>query len=190
MTMTATEPQEAPRADPFAKARAAKAARAAQRAAHAEPPAAPAAADPAIAELKAMVAALAEQNKGLAAQVQKLSSAPPLSSTPGPEKKLQDFIKSMRPGEHREGIKEVRDSDIVAMEGAYRSGDIVRIKPDTARAVAWSKTQKDGGPIYGQVLQYLGRTENKRGPRKYKVHFQGVGRDGVTENEIELVKSA
>lgn len=146
--------------------------------------------DNSIAELKAMMAGLAEQNKVLAEQMLKLQAAPKLPTTSGPEKKLQDFIKSMRPGEQRDGIREVRDSDIVAMDGAFKSGDIVSIRPETPRAIAWRKALKDEGPIYGQVLQYLGRTENKRGPRKYKVHFNGIGRDGVTEDEVEFVKSA
>ena len=143
-----------------------------------------------MAELKAMIAQLAEQNKALADQVAKLQTAPKLPMTPGPEKKLQDFIKSMKVGEQRDGIRDVRDSDVVAMEGAYSSGDIVAIKPDTFKAKKWRESLKDDGPIYGQVLQYLGRTKNKRGPRKYKVHFNGIGRDGVTEDEIEFVKAA
>jgi len=143
-----------------------------------------------LAEMKALFAKLAEQNSTLAEEVRALKAAPKLSTTPGPERKLQDFMKKMKPGEQRDGIREVYDSDIMAMDGALRGGDIVLIKPETQKGKAWAKTQKEPGPIYGTVLQYLGRTQNKRGPRKYKVHFMGVGRDGVTENEIDFVQSA
>lgn len=140
--------------------------------------------------MKAKLDAQTAQNKTLAEQVQRLQDATSLTRTPGPEKRLQEFMKAMRPGEQRDGVKEVRDTDILAMEGAYRSGDIVAIKPGTFKEQRWRDSLKHADPIYGQVLQYLGRTKNKRGPRKYKVHFQGIGKDGVTEDELELVKSA
>ena len=140
-------------------------------------------------QLMAQVATLAEQNKALAEQVQKLQGAPKLPRTPGPERKLQEFIASMKPGEQRDGVRETWDSDAVALEGAWRSGDIVMLKPESPRHAPWRKTLKHDDPIYGQVLQYLGRTKNKRGPRKYKVHFAGMGRDGVTEDELEFVRA-
>ena len=167
-----TEVAEKPKTDRMAKARAAKVQR-----------------DNELAEMKTALAQVVEQNKLLTEQVRSIAQAPRMPTTPGPEKKLGDFIKGMRPGESREGIKEVRDSDQVAMEGAFRSGDIVAIKPDTQKGKAWRLVLKSDDPIYGTVLQYLGRTESKRGPRKYKVHFKGVGKDGVTEDEVDFIQS-
>ena len=142
-----------------------------------------------LSELKEMVAGLTANNAALADQVRSIQAAPKIPTTPGPEKKLADFIKGMRPGETRDGIKEVRDTDLLSQEGAWRSGDIVAIKPDTQKGKAWRLSLKSDEPIYGTVLQYLGRTQDKRGPRKYKVHFKGIGRDGVTEQEVDFIQS-
>lgn len=183
--------------DRFAKAREAKAAKRAVAQAQAV-------------EQDEKIARLEAQIEELSAKLGQALSAPKLPTHEGPDRALAAFLQKMRPGEQRDGIHKVvnilnpRDP-----EDGFQQGDFVQIKPGTQKEKAWRQfleaegTIQEGDPIYGLVRQYLGRTwkagpngkpvrnGKDKGPRKYKVQWpEGIGKDGVTEDELILVKAA
>ena len=113
------------------------------------------------------------------------------------------------PGEQSEGIKDVKDfANPWATQTGFQPRDIVALKRGTEKEKKFREWAGKNGenipdtrPIYGQILQFMfvskktaGWQGQKLKPgeqlRKYKVNFPGFGKDGVMEDEIELVKPA
>lgn len=200
---TETIPAEQKKPDPFAKARAVQAARRAEAKA-AEVKSVPAG-DDRLDRLEAMMLKMAETTttaitanqeaiKELSKSIDGLKNRR-MPSHPGPEQELGGFLKEMKVGDSRDGVRMVKDLlNPRNSDEALRSGDYVAIKPDTWKYMKWAESLKlkPGEPIVGKVLQYLDtpKSGEKAGQRTYKVHFKGIGRDGVAEDEIEFLQAA
>ncbi len=155
----------------------------------------------AIARLTKMVETLTTEVTQLRADTDKPSGIP---QSFGPERDIQRAVNSsmktdmtgMRSGESRDGFGVVDFGD--PFEEKFAPQDIVKLDNRSENAelqrklAAWRKTldMDDGAPFYGKILTLIGPTQNRRGPRKYKVHVMGVGKEGFLENELILEKRA
>lgn len=149
-----------------------------------------------IAQSQAQTKQLTERIEAVA----QTASSTKLLRTAGPEGDLEAYLRDMQRGEYREGTR-VTDFLDPNPDAAFQPNDIVRIREDlngTGKAdlqhkvKAYRATLKldPAIPLLGKVLQLIGPTKQRRGPRKYKVHVRGIGRDGFTHDELELVKPA
>ena len=132
---------------------------------------------------------------------------PTIPMTQGPEKDLERYLArserqaglgGMQAGESRAGIRGVEDFGDPNLDEALGPNDIVRLNDSVTdvdfqhklRAFRESQKMAADVPLYGKILQLMGLTRNRRGPRKYKVHVYGVGKEGFRENELLLEKRA
>lgn len=184
-----TEAAEKPKTDRMAKAREVRAANRAKRGQEQE----------GLSKLTSMMTAFIDKTDaaiaGLRGEVKGLAtrpaSTPMLPRTGSPEVNIKDSLRGMAAGEKREGSmsKDMRNPELTAT--GLQPRDFVKLIAGTYREKKFREAlgSAEGDPIYGQVLQYLGVSRNAGGLRKYKVHFEGIGKDGVTENEVEFVRA-
>ena len=104
----------------------------------------------------------------------------------------REKLRAMIAGEER-GYKRTADNrDPTAQtRPGFKDDDIVRLKEDTDRAKRIRSYLEKAGELEagkklppGIVTGYM--YTNRKGQRKYKVDFPGIGEDGITENELEL----
>lgn len=104
----------------------------------------------------------------------------------------RDRLKAMTDGEQRSvrDTKDLRDPTATTRMG-FKDDDIVRLAATSERAtrirlyLEKSGELEAGKPLpLGIVTGYM--YTNRRGERKYKVDFPGIGEDGIPESELEL----
>lgn len=66
----------------------------------------------------------------------------------------------------------------------FMPNDVVRLRPESIHYPQVNPPAE----VLGVVLKF--QRVSKGGQRKYTVHFDGIGRDGVEESDLELVQSA
>ena len=140
--------------------------------------------------------AIAQLTERMAALAKKVEQPPVLPRTFGPEKDLKEFLKGMKNGEMRGGLG-VRDL-LDPLGGGFEPNDIIQINEqleDSAlrtKVAAFRKVLNSSvdDPLVGKILQLIGPTKQRLGPRKYKVHVDGIGKDGFLENELILLQRA
>lgn len=141
-----------------------------------------------VASLAALIERLADLEKKNTDLEQRLENASKLRTAVGPRERL----KAMTAGESRSygRSEDKRDPTALARPG-FREDDLVRYKEGTNKATVTRAYLEKAGQIQtgaalppGIVLRYMYTT--KHGLRKYKVDFPGIGKDGVTEDELEL----
>lgn len=184
--------------DPMAKARAAQAAK--REAAKAAPKQ-----DDRFAQLLNAITGIgtkvdeqmAEQNRRIEALASKVNAPVAAASLPkvaSPENALANFA-GMKKDEQRQSSK---IHDIFNPRGlGFHPKDIVSINGEAndeikAKVASWRKSLKIAAeqPIYAEVQRSLGTSGNGQGERKYRVHIQKIGGEGLRESELELVERA
>ena len=95
-----------------------------------------------------------------------------------------------------EAVSTSRTVDLLnrgARASEFQPKDIVRLRPESSlhkRLQTWYSKQGKEIPdqVVGMVLKFLSVTNS--GVRKYRVQFEGIGKDGCLEHELEFIKAA
>lgn len=133
--------------------------------------------DERLAKLEGMVA-------DLVGAVETLATRPQIMArTVAPDKRLSDM--ALRDGESAQWRKVKDLKNPRAQDSGFQPDDIVSVTGDRAGAFV---------DALGVVMSYM-YTKRIRPPatvglRKYKVHFEGLGTDGFTEDELVMVQAA
>ena len=104
----------------------------------------------------------------------------------------REKLRAMVAGENRsfKHSADYRDPTALTRPG-FKDDDIVRLKEDSERALRIRTYLEKAGELEvgkklppGIITGYMYTT--RKGLRKYKVDFPGIGEDGIAEDELEL----